>query len=195
MAGTDLTTAPPDGPAERFLAGLDADGLRPLRANRVWCDADLGAVVTAEAPFVSVGGGLASFTLVDMLRSNAVPTADIRVVAPEASPMDGFRYLARTSQIADSDRLRSDSSARPDNVWGFPGYALEESMSRRSLGPLWKVFAEPVGSEYFTPLSRHVYDGAEREADANRLVRDGGAGSRGAGPTTPRGRVLHPCRR
>lgn len=150
--------------ADGFLAGLDSEGLRTLRANRVWSDADLRGVPTADVPFVSVGGGPASFTLVDMLRSNAVPAADIAVVAPRSSPVDGFRFLARSSQIADHDRLRSDSSARLDNVWGFPGYALEESLTRRTLRPLWKVFAEPVAAEYFTPLSGHVYDGAEREA-------------------------------
>ncbi len=143
------------------------DVLAALRASRVWSDADVSAVAglgVQEAPFVSVGGGLASFTLVDMLRSNAVPAADIRVIAPRPSPVEQFRYLARSSQIGDHDRLRSDSSARVDNVWGFPGYALEESLARRSVRPLWKVFAEPVGSEYFTPTSGHVYDGAEREA-------------------------------
>jgi hypothetical protein len=155
---------PAPGPAERFLERLDFDGLRTLRTNRVWSDADVAGVTTIEAPFVSVGGGAASFTLVDMLRCNAVPAADIWVVAPRPSPVDGFHYLARSSQIADHDRLRSDSSARLDNVWGFPGYALEESLARRSLAPLWRVFAEPVGAEFFTPLSGHVYSGVEREA-------------------------------
>lgn len=153
------------GPAERLLARPDAEGLRSLRANRVWSDVDIEGLPTQDVPFVSVGGGLASFTLVDMLRSNAVPTAEIRVVTPGASPVEGFRYLARASQIADHDRLRSDSSARLDNVWGFPGYALEEALARRTLRPLWKVFAEPVGSEYYTPVSGHVYASAEREAE------------------------------
>jgi hypothetical protein len=142
----------------------DHEALQTLGGSRAWSDADVAWLPTLDAPFVSIGGGPASFTLVDMLRSNAVPAAQIRVVSPRPSPVDGFRYLARSSQIADHDRLRSDSSARLDNIWGFPGYALEEALARRTLRPLWKVFAEPVGSEYFTPMSGHVYAGAAREA-------------------------------
>lgn len=156
---------PAPGQAKRVGHRPDHEGLRALGGSRVWSDADVAGMTTLDAPFVSLGGGLASFTLVDMLRANAVPAADIRVVSPHACPVEGFRYLARSSQITDHDRLRSDSSARLDNIWGFPGYALEESLARRTLRPLWRVFAEPVGAEYFTPSAGHVYAGVEREAD------------------------------
>src|SRR5436853_48200 len=44
--------------ADRLLAGREWGGPRTLRANRVWCDADLAGVPTLDIPFVSVGGGL-----------------------------------------------------------------------------------------------------------------------------------------
>jgi hypothetical protein len=156
--------AEPTVESVRGPRAVDQDVVDSLPTGPVWSDADVAGISVVDAPFVTVGGGLASFTLVDLLRSNGVPARDIRVVSPDRSPVDAFRRLAQASQITDHDRLRSDSSARLDNIWGFPGYALEESLTRRTLRPLWKVFAEPVAAEYFTPLSSHVYTGAAREA-------------------------------
>jgi hypothetical protein len=137
--------------------------LRGLRAAPVWSDDDVRGLPVADAGLVSVGGGLASFVLMDLLRIAGVPGDDLRVVSPETSPVAGFRHLARSSQIGDRDRLRSDSSARVDNVWGFPGYAMSEARAERRLGPVLKVLAEPVAAEYFTPVSGRVYDGVAHE--------------------------------
>lgn len=127
-------------------------------------DRDLAGVAVREAALLSVGGGLASFALMDQLRVRGVPAAELAVVGPDPDPAHAFRHLARCSQIGERDRLRSDSAARIDNVWGFPGYALEEALARRRLRPLLTVLGEPVASEVFTPVSGHVYHGIAREA-------------------------------
>jgi hypothetical protein len=131
----------------------------------VWGDDDVAGLPVHDAPITTVGGGLASLALVHALRVAGVPARDLRVVSPAADPADSFRHLAHAAQLDDRARLRSDSAARMDAMWGFPGYALEESAARRSMRPLWTVFAEPVGAEVFTPVSGHVYAGIAAEAE------------------------------
>jgi hypothetical protein len=123
--------------------------------------ADLPVV---DIPLVSVGGGLGSFALVDMLRVAGTPATRIRVVSPESVPGATFLRRCRDSGLADTDLLRSDSSARIDNVWGFPGYAVEQAWRSRRLGPLWRVLTEPVFTEYYTPSVGLVRAGLCREA-------------------------------
>jgi hypothetical protein len=113
---------------------------------------------------VTVGGGLGSFALVDLLRVLGVSGEAVAILGPYERPYETLRHLCRTSQIADDDPLRSDSGSRVDNVWGFPGYALEESIRRRTLRPLWQVAVEPVLGEPYTPHARLVYAGLDREA-------------------------------
>jgi hypothetical protein len=136
-----------------------------LRATPVWRDDDVAHLPVCDAPIVTVGGGLASLALVHTLRVAGVPARDITVVSPSADPTDSFRRLARAGQLGEQQRLRSDSATRMDSMWGFPGYAAEESAARRSIRPLWRVFAEPVGAEVFTPVSGHVYLGIAAEAE------------------------------
>jgi hypothetical protein len=144
---------------------VTADRRTALRAGRVWSDEDVAGLPVFDAPVTTVGGGLASLALVQTLRVAGVPARDLRVVSPAGDPAESFRHLAHAAQLDDKQRLRSDSATRMDAVWGFPGYALEEAAARRSVGPLWRVFAEPLGVEVFTPVSGHVYQGIAAEAE------------------------------
>lgn len=150
-------------------AGERADWMpaqEALASSPVWTRAEVARhAEIQEVPFVSIGGGLASFALVDRLRITGVPAAHIRVVAPHRVPYHNFRYLLRASQIQDGDPLRSDSMSRADNVWGFPGYAIEAAVTERSLRPLWQVLTEPLLAEFFVPTPARVFRGLDREAD------------------------------
>lgn len=149
------------------------DGTRKLtlmdQAN--WSDASLAAagVAVRDIPLVSIGGGIGSFALVDMLRICGVPVDDIRVLSDLNVPYETFRRLAHASQIGDHDRLRSDSSSTIDNIWGFPGYALREALRARNplrfLAPLANVLSEPVLSNFYTPRAIDVYRSIDREAE------------------------------
>ncbi|MGQ0623215.1 MAG: hypothetical protein ACT4PP_00930 [Sporichthyaceae bacterium] len=130
-----------------------------------FCDeSDLRCLPVQDVEVLSIGGGLGSFALIDVLRVLGIPTGDLRVAGPDPDPALGFRHLAHCSQLRDHDRLRSDSGARIDNIWGFPGYALEEAIARRSPRPLLRVLGEPMLCDPFAPVSGHVYHGVAREA-------------------------------
>jgi hypothetical protein len=55
----------------------------------------------------------------------------------------------------------------PDNIWGFPSYAVREAFSARSLSgfvkPLWNVAVEPIFANYYTPRAGQVFESLERE--------------------------------
>ena len=128
-----------------------------------------------DSPLVSVGGGIGSFTLVDLLRIAGVPASAVTVLTPNADPWQNYEYLTRVSQIPRNERLRSDSSGMPDNIWAFPSYAVVESWRERRLGPLLQVLVEPVFADYYTPRAEYVFKGMQREAErigyADRVVR------------------------
>jgi hypothetical protein len=121
-----------------------------------------------DVPLVTVGGGIGSFVLVDYLRIAGVPTSDIRVLTNIDVPWQTYRYLTRVSQIPDGERIRSDSSSTPDNIWAFPSYALREALSAKSLkgflAPLWQVATEPIFNDYYTPKVGVVFESMTREA-------------------------------
>lgn len=146
------------------------DLTRRLIETSVWTDrmlADAGIPVH-DAPLVTVGGGIGSFVLVDYLRIAGAPTSAIRVLSNIDTPWQTYRYLTRVSQIPDHERIRSDSSSTPDNIWAFPSYAVREAFAARGprgfVEPLWRVATEPLLSDYFTPRIRMVFDGMAREA-------------------------------
>jgi hypothetical protein len=159
-----------DFPTEEVPAGTpelaDTGGLDVLYRTAIWSDALVLAsgLRMVDVPFVTIGGGLASFALVDLMRVCGVPAEEIRVVSPQRRPYENLHHLMRCSQILDDDQLRSDSMSRMDNVWGFPGYAIEAAIARHSIRPLWKVFAEPLVTEFFNPSPRQVFHGIDREA-------------------------------
>ena len=140
--------------------------LESLRVTSVWSDDLITAAGLRidQALFATVGGGLASFAVVDTLRICGLKVDQIRVVSPQRRPYENLSRLIRTGQIRDDDPLRSDSGSRADNIWGFPGYAAQEAISRHTIRPLWKVFAEPVAATFYNPTPRQVFRGLDREA-------------------------------
>ena len=131
--------------------------------------------LAAEVTYAAIGGGLGSFVWVDHLRVFGVPAGAIRVlgIAPDRKPYAKYARLCRNSQIPDHERVRSNSISAPDNVWGFPGYALRECWSELNKGNpgglryLWQVFAEPALAESYTPRAGHVF--ASLDAEATRI--------------------------
>ncbi|GIG87701.1 hypothetical protein [Plantactinospora endophytica] len=142
------------------------DLTQALLDNATWPDslvAEAGIPVY-DVPLVTVGGGIGSFVLVDYLRIAGVPTADIRVLSTIDNPWQTYEYLTRVSQIPGPERIRSDSSSRPDNIWGFPSYALSEAWRERTLRPLVHVLGEPIFADYWTPRVADVFKSMARES-------------------------------
>jgi hypothetical protein len=141
-----------------------------LLATDIWSD---GAVAAAGIPFfdvplVTIGGGLGSFALVDTLRIAGVPTDQIAVLTTLTKPWATYEYLARNSQIPGHERLRSDAASTMDNIWGFPSYAVRESLNAPDMAgklrPLWNVLSEPLFTDFYTPRAGDVYSSVEKEA-------------------------------
>jgi hypothetical protein len=117
-----------------------------------------------DIPFLTVGGGMGSFVTLDYLRIYGVPTSQMRVVSNIDHPWQTYEFLTRCSQIPRKERIRSDSSSRPDNLWGFPSYALEEAWKERKPSYLWQILTEPLLNDYWTPRAGTVFENLEREA-------------------------------
>ncbi|WP_344508894.1 hypothetical protein [Dactylosporangium maewongense] len=137
-----------------------------LLGAATWSDAmvEAAGIPVVDVPFVSVGGGIGSFVTVDYLRVAGVPVSDIRVLSNIDHPWQTYQYLTRVSQIPERERIRSDSSSRPDNIWGFPSYALSEAWRDRTLRPLVHVLGEPLFADYWTPRAGDVFAGMRRES-------------------------------
>lgn len=160
-------------PGKRSAPSLPRSRPRPWARPEVgligdarWTDEQLvdAKLTVIDVPFVSIGGGLSSFAVADFLRIAGVGTASIAVISAQGLPHEGWRHLVRVSQIPDDEPLRSDSMSRMDNIWGFPGYAIQQALRDRTPGPLWSVLTEPVVSDYYNPKANLVYSGIEREA-------------------------------
>ena len=136
-----------------------------LRSDQ-WTDEMLGAagIPVTDVPLVSIGGGIGSFVTVDYLRIAGVTTDRIAILSNLDFAWQTYEYLTRVSQIPRPERIRSDSASRPDNIWGFPSYALAEAIGERKLAPLWQVLIEPIWADYYTPKAGRVFAGLEREA-------------------------------
>ncbi len=137
-----------------------------LAAADWWTDEAVAAagIPVRDVPFVSVGGGIGSFVTVDYLRIAGMPSSSIRVLTNLSHPWQTYEYLTRVSQIPRTERIRSDSASRPDNIWGFPSYALQEAVRDRTVSPLWQVLVEPVFADFYSPRLGTVLAGVEREA-------------------------------
>ncbi len=141
--------------------------LTPELVDRaIWSDDMLAAagIPVRDVPFVTVGGGIGSFVMVDYLRIAGVPTGQIRVLSNIDHPWQTYEYLTRVSQIPRSQRIRSDSSSRPDNIWGFPSYALAEAWRDKTPRPLVHVLGEPIFADYWTPRAGAVFASLQRES-------------------------------
>ncbi|MGQ4646200.1 FHA domain-containing protein [Lyngbya aestuarii] len=123
-----------------------------------------------ETNYVAIGGGMGSFAWVDTLRIYGVKPGQIVILSVEKQPYGRYQRLCQNSQIPDHERLRSGSDSCPDNIWGWPGYALREAVRELLLGRfgaalkcLWQVFAEPVFADTYTPRSADVFASLDRE--------------------------------
>ncbi|MEZ2320556.1 MAG: FHA domain-containing protein [Microcoleus sp.] len=126
----------------------------------------------AEIDWAAIGGGLGSFIWVDLLRICGVKSDRIAVLGMENQPYARYRRLCLNSQIPLHERLRSNSDSCPDNIWGWPPYALREAGQELlkghlgvSLKLMWQVFAEPTFAETYTPRAGNVFDSIDREVD------------------------------
>ncbi|WP_406313939.1 hypothetical protein OHA77_37565 [Streptosporangium sp. NBC_01639] len=152
--------APPDTPTS-------AGDLTPeLIGTPGWDDRLVAAagIPVYDIPFLTVGGGMGSFVTLDYLRIYGVPTSRMRVVSNIDTPWQTYEFLTRCSQIPRSERIRSDSSSRPDNIWGFPSYALQETWTDKTPAYLWQLLTEPLLNDYWTPRAGTVFESLEREA-------------------------------
>ena len=147
---------------------VDGSGLTSEMATRCEWDDELvsqSGIFVAEVPFLSVGGGIGSFATIDFLRISGVPASLLEVVGPFSNPYGMLKRLLDNSQIPSHERIRSGSSDRVDNIWGWPGYSLEEAYREKQLGPLWHSISEPILSEYHTPRASQVYNAVDREGE------------------------------
>lgn len=136
-----------------------------------------------EVDWAAVGGGLGSFIWVDLLRICGVKIDRIAVLGMEKQPYARYLRLCLNSQIPLRERLRSNSDSCPDNIWGWPPYALREAWQElrkgrlgMSLKLMWQVFAEPTFAETYTPRAGNVFDSIDREVDRigwNQMFRYG----------------------
>ena len=159
-------------PGEDIPAGA-GDLTDQLLGADIWTEAMLTAagIPIVEVPFVTIGSGIGSFVTTDYLRIAGVSTSDIRVLGNNPVPWSTYEYLTRNSQIPRTERLRSDSASTPDNIWGFPSYAVREAFAAKGLKdklfPLWNVATEPILSNYYTPKAGQAF--ASMEAEAKRI--------------------------
>ncbi len=160
--GHEAATVVGQNPARRTGGG---DLTEQLLASDWWSDAmvEAAGIPLVDVPLVTVGGGMGSFVTVDYLRIAGVPTDRIRVLSDIDLPWTTYEYLTRVSQIPRPERIRSDSASRPDNIWGFPSYALAEAIHDRSLKSLRQVLVEPIWADYYTPRAGQVFTSLERE--------------------------------
>lgn len=142
-----------------------------LLHTNIWSDGMVAAsgMSVIDMPFVTVGGGLGSFVMVDYLRCAGVPASHIRTLTVLDHPWQNYAYLLQSSQVTLDKRIRSDSSSCLDNIWGFPGYAIREAFGAKGptdfIAPLWNVFTENILCDYWTPKSGQVFRSMQREAD------------------------------
>ncbi|MEU0566183.1 hypothetical protein ABZ297_12405 [Nonomuraea sp. NPDC005983] len=135
--------------------------------SSAWADGLVASsgIPVYDVPLVSVGGGLGSFTLVDVLRIRGVAASAMRVLSTSDTPWQTWEYLTRVSQLPSHERIRSDSGARPDNIWGFPSYAVQEAWQDRSVKPVLQVLTEPILADFYSPRAGMAIQSVRREAD------------------------------
>ncbi|MEM9745275.1 MAG: hypothetical protein AAF945_01175 [Actinomycetota bacterium] len=138
-----------------------------LRATSIWTDELVAAarLPVVDVPMVSIGGGIGSFILADVLRISGLPTSSLRVIGNIDTPWQTYEYLTKVSQIPRHERLRSDSTGCPDNVWGFPGYSVREAWNEKTIAPLFNVLTEPIFTDFYTPRAGQAFEAMAKEAE------------------------------
>ena len=124
-----------------------------------------------ETVYLAIGGGLGSFIWVDNLVIYGASPKDVVAIGLEPEPHGRYARLCNNSQIPLHERLRSDSGSTPDNVWGWPGYAVREVWGHLKGGRIipawkaaWQVFGEPSLAQTYTPVSGDVFRSIDKEA-------------------------------
>ena len=124
-----------------------------------------------ETVYLAIGGGLGSFVWVDHLVVHGVDPRAIVSIGLEDKPYSRYARLCAQSQIPLHERLRSNSDSCPDNIWGWPGYAVREAASSLAQGQIgnamkrtWQIFGEPTFAETYTPRAGDVFRSVDREA-------------------------------
>lgn len=124
-----------------------------------------------QKDFVSLGGGMGSFVWCDYIRIGGISSENIAVIGLNPIPYARYERLLTNCQIFRYKRIRSGSDSCPDNIWGWPGYAIRESWRDLFAGKingviehLWQVFAEPVLADTYTPRAGDVFVSMDREA-------------------------------
>jgi hypothetical protein len=159
------------------MSGEQGDLNDSLLATDIWTDQHVASsgIPVFDVPMVSIGGGMGSFALYHLLRVAGLSPDSIKVVSDIEVPYATYQYLCTLSQIPQFERIRSDSGSVMDNIWGFPGYAYREFADKefrakagqkgitKALAPVWNVFAEPIGLDYYTPMSGQVFKSIDRE--------------------------------
>ena len=167
---TDLTFSPYTD-ALTFAPGPEEMPLPHLLKQKQVPMAALQKLVDVETTtYLSVGGGIGSFTWVDYLVIGGVPPEAITAIGYEAKPYGRYQRLCQNSQIPGHERLRSNSDSCPDNLWGWPGYGVREMWQTAKQGQVrqtakiaWQLFNEPFTPTY-TPIAQNVFDAMDREA-------------------------------
>lgn len=163
----DRPTTPP-GQARRLFPPAEVFGVEQISINALHAT----GYPVEEIDYAAIGGGMGSFVWVDMVRICGVRRDQIRVLTlrPE-KPYERYEALLRNCQIPRYKRIRSGSDSCPDNVWGWPGYALREAWRKTFSGRLpsavahlWQVFAEPAFADTYTPIADNVFTSMDREA-------------------------------
>jgi pSer/pThr/pTyr-binding forkhead associated (FHA) protein len=155
-------TPPVEVPALHMLFRQPIVPLREVYRNRE---------AVLETTYLTIGGGIGSFAWVDHLRICGVPSDQIVALGTDPKPTGRYERLARNSQIPIHERLRSNSEACPDNIWGWPTYGMREiwlALCQGQLGQALRtavqIFGEPVLTETYTPRAGVVFDSVDREA-------------------------------
>ncbi|HEY0754787.1 MAG TPA: FHA domain-containing protein [Ktedonobacteraceae bacterium] len=138
-----------------------------------------------ETTYLTIGGGIGSFVWTDHLRIWGAQASQIIALGTEPVPTARFQRMARYSQIPGHERLRSNSDACPDNIWGWPSYGLREiwhalthGKAMHALSIAGRVFGEPVLTDTYTPRADDVFQSVACEArriNWNQIWRHGWA--------------------
>src|ERR1700678_1305781 len=100
--------APPAVGAVGALVG-SGDITPEMDRTDIWTDEMLSqaAIPVHDSPFVTVGGGMGSFVMVDFLRVYGMAATDAAVLTQIDYPWQTYEYLTRCSQIPEQERIRS----------------------------------------------------------------------------------------
>ena len=160
--------APPPAPTRRVFPPADVFSAELVSINALHAT----GYPVEEIDYAAIGGGMGTFVWVDMVRVCGVKPEQIRVLTLRPGrPYERYEALLRNCQIPRYKRIRSGSDSCPDNVWGWPGYALREAWRETFSGRiptalmnLWQVFTEPAFADTYTPIADNVFTSMDREA-------------------------------